>query len=95
MDRFLFDERQDHAGPGVGVPDVILSRVREFLVLAFEIDARHAQLTEIVGALGPTRRFTSGLYSRQQQPHQDANDCNHNEKLYERKCRAVPSIHDY
>jgi len=44
-----------------------------------------SNLLEIVLALGPSGSFTSCLYGRQQQRHQNANDGNDNEQLYERE----------
>jgi hypothetical protein len=45
----------------------------------------NANLFEIVNALRPARRFTRGLHRRQQERHEEADDCNHDQELNQRE----------
>jgi hypothetical protein len=45
----------------------------------------HAELLQIVGAVGAARSLAGRLNGRQQQRDQDADDCNHHQKFDEGK----------
>jgi hypothetical protein len=49
------------------------------------LDARQAQLPEVVRAAGHAGRFPGGLDRRQQQADQDADDGDHYQQLDQRK----------
>jgi hypothetical protein len=49
------------------------------------IDHRQGQVFQVIDALHPTSRFARSLDGRQKQRHQDADDCNHDQQLDERK----------
>jgi hypothetical protein len=49
----------------------------------FEVVERERELFEVIATLGLAGSFTSGLYRRQQQRHEDANDRNDDQKLYQ------------
>ena len=52
---------------------------------------RQANLLEIVGARHAAGSFPRRLHRRQQQPHKDADDGNHDEQFYEREARLLCS----
>ena len=47
-----------------------------------------SNLFEVVRTLHATSRLSSGLYRRQEQSDQDANDCDHNQEFDQSKCVA-------
>jgi hypothetical protein len=47
-----------------------------------------SQLFEVVGALHPPRRFTSGLYGWQQQPNHHADNGDYDQQLHQRETRT-------
>jgi hypothetical protein len=53
---------------------------------------RQTDLPHVVLAAGATGGFASRLNGRQQQPHQHANDGDHNKQLHERKARCSARI---
>jgi hypothetical protein len=49
-----------------------------------------ANLLEIVGALGPPRRFSGGLNCRKQEGNQDTNDGDHYQQFHQREPASWP-----
>ena len=58
---------------------------RQFQINVVNIVHRQRELPQIVLALHPPRRFTSGLHRRQEQRHKNADDRNHHEQFDQRE----------
>lgn len=99
--RSLFNIREEERLSGVDVdpvdtvfgtalaealdPVFVVPMVRDAIMAVNEVMNRKSKLLEVIRALHPTRRFARCLNGRKQKPDQDANDCDNDEELNERK----------
>ena len=91
--------RQDQGSPAEAIarPGRVRDRDgarREQIIGIHVIVDRQADLLQVVGALGPPRRFACGLHRRQEQGDQDCDDRDHHQQLDERESgpRGFPHV---
>jgi hypothetical protein len=65
----------------------VLAGTRKTTKGGLEIETSQTALAQVIGTLGSRRRSANLLDSRENQTGKNADDCNHDEKFHQSKCR--------